>query len=388
MPMGPGVRLRTTASVLRWLGPEGDDGVDERVRDQVGRQLIEHNAAMLGVVAVLSVPTVVLFAGVLVACGSSPAAAAAWAGLTLAATAGPAWCATRPDPADRPRWVPTTAVALVVSGCAWGSVTLLALPARDDRVAITGVMVLSVLAGNAVFGASVPATYWSFQTAVSATSVLGLAVHHPPVAPLVLVIVVYALPFAGLLGRITRVARVDAIRYAVQGDDQLAAVEAANRELAHQATHDPLTGLANRALVMEDLARALHASVGTTARVGLIFCDIDGFKQVNDSHGHGVGDEVLVEVSRRLRAQLNDGDTVGRLGGDELAVVTVRDSVGEVEDVRDRLLRCVEAPIATAAGPVVVRMSAGCAVARQGAGAEDLLHRADQAMYARKGARR
>lgn len=164
-------------------------------------------------------------------------------------------------------------------------------------------------------------------------------------------------------------------------------VEARDR-LVHQATHDGLTGLANRVLLMERLDVALRSSVGTTARVGLVFCDIDGFKQVNDSHGHAVGDEVLVEIGRRLREELQEGDTVGRLGGDELVVVTVRDSVAEVEATMARLVTAVEEPFETSVGPVAVRMSAGCAVARQGARSEDLLRRADQAMYAVKARRR
>ncbi len=163
-------------------------------------------------------------------------------------------------------------------------------------------------------------------------------------------------------------------------------VEARDR-LAHQATHDALTGVANRVLLMERLDVALRASIGTSARVGLVFCDIDGFKQVNDDHGHAVGDEVLVEVARRIRAELHGDDTVGRLGGDEIVVIAVRDSVAQVEATMARLVGAVEEPVVTSVGPVAVRMSAGCAVARQGARSEDLLRRADQAMYAVKRSR-
>lgn len=163
-------------------------------------------------------------------------------------------------------------------------------------------------------------------------------------------------------------------------------VEARDR-LAHQATHDALTGLANRVLLMERLDVALRASVGTTARVGLVFCDLDGFREVNDEHGHAVGDEVLVEVARRIHSVLRDDDTAGRLGGDEIVVVAVRDSVAEVEAAMARLVAAVDEPVATTVGPVRVRMSAGCAVARQGARTEDLLRRADQALYAAKRSR-
>lgn len=179
---------------------------------------------------------------------------------------------------------------------------------------------------------------------------------------------------------------VDVQAVVVSGVEIASLVEARDR-LAHQATHDALTGLANRILLLERLDLALRASVGTTACVGLVFCDIDGFKQVNDEHGHHVGDEVLVEIARRMGAVLHPDDTAGRLGGDELVVVAIRDSVADVEATMAAIVTSVERPFTTSAGDVAVRMSAGCAVARQGARSEDLLRRADQAMYAAKNAR-
>ena len=180
---------------------------------------------------------------------------------------------------------------------------------------------------------------------------------------------------------------VDVQAVVISGVEIASLVEARDR-LAHQATHDALTGLANRLLLLERLDLALRASVGTTACVGLVFCDIDGFKQVNDEHGHHVGDEVLAEIAQRMGTVLRPDDTAGRLGGDELVVVAIRDSVADVEATMAALVDAVEHPFATSAGEVEVRMSAGCAVARQGARSEDLLRRADQAMYAAKRARR
>lgn len=177
------------------------------------------------------------------------------------------------------------------------------------------------------------------------------------------------------------------VRAVVVSGVEIAALVATRDRLAHQATHDPLTGLANRLMLLERLDLALRASVGTTACVGLVFCDIDGFGAVNDAHGHQVGDEVLVEIARRMRSVLRGEDTAGRLGGDELVVVAIRDSVAEVEAAMADLVAAVEAPIPTGGEPVRVRMSAGCAVARLGARSEDLLRRADQAMYAVKNAR-
>ncbi|HYI61266.1 MAG TPA: diguanylate cyclase [Acidimicrobiales bacterium] len=172
----------------------------------------------------------------------------------------------------------------------------------------------------------------------------------------------------------------------VSGIDIASLVES-RAELAHRATHDPLTGLPNRVLVLERLDLVLRASVGTTACVGLVFCDIDGFKAINDAHGHGVGDDVLVEVARRIHSVLRRDDTAGRLGGDEMVVIALRDTVEEVEDVVRQVTQVVADPIETSAGPVRLTLSAGSATARHGARADDLLRRADAAMYAHKRAR-
>ncbi|CAN5722131.1 hypothetical protein BH24ACT4_BH24ACT4_19010 [soil metagenome] len=119
----------------------------------------------------------------------------------------------------------------------------------------------------------------------------------------------------------------------------------------------------------------------------MIFCDFNEFKVVNDDHGHAVGDAVLREVSLRMRRVVGPEDTVGRLGGDELVVVCVRDSVGEVEQTMAEVVASVEAPIAADEGFVRVSLSAGCAVALHGAHADELLRRADANMYDRKRAR-
>ena len=180
----------------------------------------------------------------------------------------------------------------------------------------------------------------------------------------------------------------EAVQAVVVSGVAIAELVEARTTLSHQATHDHLTGLANRLLLLEQLDLALRRSVGTTARVGVIYCDIDGFKQVNDSHGHAVGDAVLVEVARRMRAALWTEDTVGRMGGDELLAVCVRDSVADVEQAMAALVAAAEEPVATEAGPISISLSTGCAVARRGARADDMLRRADADMYAHKRARR
>jgi diguanylate cyclase (GGDEF)-like protein len=101
--------------------------------------------------------------------------------------------------------------------------------------------------------------------------------------------------------------------------DVTARVEAEQR-LVHLAGHDALTGLANRATLRDRLQAAVHQDVGGRA-AAVLYLDLDGFKAVNDAHGHAVGDRVLVEVSERLRGVLRETDLLARLGGDEFVVL-------------------------------------------------------------------
>jgi diguanylate cyclase (GGDEF)-like protein len=100
----------------------------------------------------------------------------------------------------------------------------------------------------------------------------------------------------------------------------------AERDLEHQAAHDPLTGLANRSLCTTKLTAALTPRKGRSseANVGVLYLDLDGFKPVNDTYGHDAGDEVLLTTAHRLREQVRPQDTVARLGGDEFAIVAPR----------------------------------------------------------------
>jgi diguanylate cyclase (GGDEF)-like protein/PAS domain S-box-containing protein len=161
----------------------------------------------------------------------------------------------------------------------------------------------------------------------------------------------------------------------------------AEQQLLHDAFHDALAGLPNRALFMDRLGRAVERLKRHRERsLAVLFLDLDGFKVVNDSLGHGVGDQLLVSTARRLQASLRSGDTVARLGGDEFAVLLddLRD-INEASRVSDRLQKELSQPLVLAGQDVFVRASIGIALSATGDETpEDLLRDADTAMYCAK----
>jgi diguanylate cyclase (GGDEF)-like protein/PAS domain S-box-containing protein len=162
--------------------------------------------------------------------------------------------------------------------------------------------------------------------------------------------------------------------------------KALEAQLSHRAFHDPLTGLANRALFLDRLQHALGRSVRHRHAIGVLFLDLDSFKDVNDSMGHGVGDDLLVAVARRLDGCTRPADTVARLGGDEFAILVEElDDVLDVGHVAERILTALEPPLRIGSRQVYVRGSIGIATGGSAeTTAEDLLRNADVAMYTAK----
>jgi diguanylate cyclase (GGDEF)-like protein len=160
-------------------------------------------------------------------------------------------------------------------------------------------------------------------------------------------------------------------------------LEQANRALAHDALHDPLTGLPNRALLMDRLEQMLgRARRDSDIGCAVLFIDLDGFKMVNDSLSHAVGDLLLVAVAQRFAEVLRPGDTVARLGGDEFAVlldsvVTPHDATG----VAERVHAALDGPFHVGGHELFVRASIGISLRSEGVSAHDLVRNADIAMY-------
>jgi diguanylate cyclase (GGDEF)-like protein/PAS domain S-box-containing protein len=156
-------------------------------------------------------------------------------------------------------------------------------------------------------------------------------------------------------------------------------------QLTHQATHDPLTGLANRQLFDELLVRAVYRTDRSRTAAVVLYVDLDEFKDVNDMFGHQAGDRVLAETARRLESVVRPGDVVARLGGDEFAVLCENlTSEGDASRIAERIVAAIRRPIPVASGVASVSASVGVAVAVAGEAAAAVVARADGAMYEAK----
>ncbi len=159
--------------------------------------------------------------------------------------------------------------------------------------------------------------------------------------------------------------------------------------LAHQAFHDDLTGLPNQAGFNTRLGESLARAEATDATIVLMLMDLDGFKFVNDTHGHRAGDMLLVEVGRRLRACVRDEDMVARLGGDEFIIVIERsDDLAGAQDMAGRMLTALRPPIIWEGHVLTINASIGIALSTDAdrPDPEELVRRADVALYEAKAA--
>ena len=160
------------------------------------------------------------------------------------------------------------------------------------------------------------------------------------------------------------------------------------QQLAHQAFHDSVTGLANRALFRDRVEHALERQQRDDRPVSVLFIDLDDFKTINDSLGHAAGDQLLAKVGERLRGCLRAADTAARLGGDEFGVLLEDAGYERAAEVAERVMGVLERPFQLESKEVFVRASLGIAIGdedRRGMkGAEELLRNADVAMYTAK----
>ena len=167
---------------------------------------------------------------------------------------------------------------------------------------------------------------------------------------------------------------------------QLAEVTEQEKLARHAALHDALTGLANRSLFNDRLEHGLAQAKRLNLTLAVMFLDLDGFKAINDQHGHDVGDALLQSVADRLRENTRDDDTVARVGGDEfLYLVMGADDTQTVANLAKKIVDCIQVPCQLSVGSITVKLSVGISrFPKDGETADALVKRADAAMYKAK----
>jgi len=163
-------------------------------------------------------------------------------------------------------------------------------------------------------------------------------------------------------------------------------LNAAKDKAEYLATHDFLTGMPNRVLLMDRVAQALSSAARSSRQVAFLSLDIDDFKRINDTHGHGEGDRLLIEIAKRTRAAVRESDTVTRLGGDEFLILAPGiETIAEVQSIANRILWAVKEPFVVGDAAIVPAISLGIALyPRDGVTAEILLANSYRALYAAK----
>lgn len=275
-------------------------------------------------------------------------------------------------------------VIQLLGGLSWGSIFLLAMPdARDSQILLVMLIPL-VMAANAMENTANVGTFLAFHgpfALVSGIATWVQAAHIP--RPVVALLAVTSLYFVGL-ARVRAAEALDSAVLGARNELLTRELQRVNEDLRYQSTHDTLTSLPNR-LAIE---RGLNTMMAEAEQrpVAALFIDLDGFKDVNDTRGHDVGDLLLVIVSRRFAEVVPEGAILGRMGGDEM-VVLYRDFDGieAVHELADAVLGTLKQRITVAGGDHDVGASAGIAMtSRQCRTGGDLLRFADIALYEAK----
>jgi diguanylate cyclase (GGDEF)-like protein len=191
-----------------------------------------------------------------------------------------------------------------------------------------------------------------------------------------------------LLGLLSAAVAVFAWRRWKEANTEIARREELQKELEHRATHDALTDLPNRALLMDRLEHTIEKGIRERVMIAVLFIDLDRFKDVNDAFGHDAGDGLLAQVAGRLKRSVRTADTVSRIGGDEFVVVLEGvEGAEQVVEVSVRIMESLGSPFALGMGEASVSASIGVAVLEGivERDAEDLVREADHAMYRAKG---
>ena len=285
------------------------------------------------------------------------------------------------------RWLPGI-LTNVAGGTVWASAAIFTFP-PDDKVELRAVLALfmcAVASTNIVGAASSRLSFFAFQIPMATVLTAAFVVDGDRVTRLIgIAIPVYFGTVAGLYHEVNK-KFVSEITLKYHNEGLIADAQAANDRLTEMVMRDPLTGLANRIALSETLDRSIAAARRDGHVIGVLYFDLDRFKNVNDSLGHNAGDALLIEVAHRVGATLRSHDVLARLGGDEFVVLA--DRLGDSYEaylIAERIRRSFSEPFDVLGRAVHITPSLGVATnLHQDDGADELLRHADAAQYRAK----
>jgi diguanylate cyclase (GGDEF)-like protein len=269
------------------------------------------------------------------------------------------------------RWIPTL-ITNGLAGTTWGLMVVLALPAQPVAQGITFAFLATLLASNVVI-IDGRRSFAAFQVPITAIPVIALALEPSTTSRLWALAAVVWSGYTVTMYRFVEAQQRRSEELNAQLADALGSAQ-------HDADHDPLTGLANRRRLIDHIDTALESESPPV----LVFIDLDGFKAVNDVHGHVFGDNLLVHAAARLQSVVAHRGLLARLGGDEFAVLLIGAQIDAASGLAQRLIDTLNQPFVLDGITAHVGASVGVASAQADMAAADLLRRADVAMYEAK----
>ncbi len=371
---------------LEWILPTKIFDHGDALALDVRRRLLAQACHLLQMVALLTTPTVAGYY-LLLRQHADRGSLQIWASLVTATALASALSATlvrRDATTDRaPAYLIGT---MLTSGLTWGSLPLVAAPPEPTWQSFMAMLILGPVAANIMFSSSVPQLFWGFQLTIVATASFGFFKMGNETSTATIMILIYTVPFSAVLSIVKLRSDQAASYFALRRERVADQLSLTNERLAREASHDSLTGLANRSEFARRLDLAMTEAQRLGLTVGVLFLDLDRFKIVNDSLGHEAGDELLRDVAARIAGVLRPNDLLARLGGDEFTILVSRvHGIEDVEGVARRVMLAFRESFAIAGRTMPVTASIGVACAGPDAStAVDVLRLADAALYQAK----
>ncbi len=286
------------------------------------------------------------------------------------------------------RWFALELAVECAAGIVWGSVALVALPDDPVRQALLCAMLIGVMVAASTSASQFMTLHLAFLMPFAGLTIVGFLL-APDSAYGAAAMLAVAFAFSVIMAGEHRTVHHNLVDLIVQNErlvDDLAgerdALSSANEQLDHQAWSDALTGLANRAAFRRDLAAAMTSLGGEAdAPITLAALDLDGFKQINDTWGHHAGDLVLIAVAEALQVAATDAESVYRLGGDELTVLS---RTSDLDEFGLRLAAAFHRPFDIEGRSLSLRAGIGIATTSEAVSRDTLMRNADRALYRHK----